>query len=835
MNQYLQHYLIPLQPIFLHRNLNYMSQRMSRTHKSRATFKIDSLLADKLKANRAACSCFGDNMTIMFQGYFDRFQSTITATPNTTAPIINNTAHSITNNSNNINNNNTNNNTAKIRVEVLLLKIAQKKRKDSSSTSIKQIGVVEIAHNPPEQQWDTIDAKFPTISLNTDLLDPADGPCTQIVVFRTQPVGGSVLKEDPQNYTSELMLFDKTGRCLLTDGEYQLSLQEAVATSPLPPVTIDGGGGSAAAVTNGQKNGSSPKKYSSWENLSVFHSDSSGFEDQFEKNPIVKFQLHWTEHPYSGEYERLAEVKREPKEKVSEGAVSEKKPKEADQKDVKIATGRKNVAQSMAAHEIFGVPSSQLRIAFHFVHNNVSHQTTEQTHSMDCPWCSLSCLSLYSLLKHLKLCHARFAFNFVHTGGTSARIEVSINELFDGSYAGAPNNYLTTPSAGYAFSRSGPVRRTTSTHVQVCRPRRLKPSLAEFTETDEALEMNGTAGCGAGGIDRPYLTGHNRLYHHTMTCLPVHARELDADSEEESDPRWLKQKTMMMIDEFTDVNEGEKELMKMWNLHVMRHGFVGDCQTALACEMFVEMKGREVLAKNLYRNFVVHMCSLFDYGLVSSEAFHKAVQKLQRSLNESQEAKGVIYEARKEHREHWTTVGYVKFEQQQQEKEEQEMVQEEEERREREEKGKAEKVKVMVGKVDQLMKKGEKSAGAVAVTSGKKKSSSSSGSGSNSNNSNNNREKGAAGPGAESGGGGATTKTTATTTKTSSITTATTRSRELFQKPKGGQEPLSSSSKKKAVHPGSTKPMQSSTSTAADNPNKRKLERGETIFQFYFF
>lgn len=29
-----------------------------------------------------------------------------------------------------------------------------------------------------------------------------------------------------------------------------------------------------------------------------------------------------------------------------------------------------------------------------------------------------------------------------------------------------------------------------------------------------------------------------------------------------------------MIDEFTDVNEGEKELMKMWNLHIMKHGYV---------------------------------------------------------------------------------------------------------------------------------------------------------------------------------------------------------------------------------------------------------------------
>jgi polycomb protein SUZ12 len=49
---------------------------------------------------------------------------------------------------------------------------------------------------------------------------------------------------------------------------------------------------------------------------------------------------------------------------------------------------------------------------------------------------------------------------------------------------------------------------------------------------------------------------------------------MESDSEGENDPPWLRMKTMMMIDEFTDVNEGEKELMKMWNLHVMKHGLV---------------------------------------------------------------------------------------------------------------------------------------------------------------------------------------------------------------------------------------------------------------------
>jgi len=52
---------------------------------------------------------------------------------------------------------------------------------------------------------------------------------------------------------------------------------------------------------------------------------------------------------------------------------------------------------------------------------------------------------------------------------------------------------------------------------------------------------------------------------------------MDVDSEDESDPIWLRKKTATMIDEFTDVNDGEKEIMKMWNLHVMKEGYVQIC------------------------------------------------------------------------------------------------------------------------------------------------------------------------------------------------------------------------------------------------------------------
>ena len=135
---------------------------------------------------------------------------------------------------------------------------------------------------------------------------------------------------------------------------------------------------------------------------------------------------------------------------------------------------------------------------------------------------------------------------------------------------------------------------------------------------------------------------------------------MDIDSEGENDPKWLQTKTMMMIDDFTDVNEGEKELMKMWNLHVMKHGYVGDCQIPLACQMFLESKGKELLMKNLYRNFVLHMCSLFDFGLISPVILYQMIQKLQEIMKEGGENGDVRKILQKSHEaqvERWVTTG----------------------------------------------------------------------------------------------------------------------------------------------------------------------------------
>lgn len=204
-----------------------------------------------------------------------------------------------------------------------------------------------------------------------------------------------------------------------------------------------------------------------------------------------------------------------------------------------------------------------VNFVFNFTYAN-SRQMTEVRNHFMCTLCSLNCMRMYSLLKHLKLCHNRFLFTYVPSqNGSLARIDVTINEKFDGSYVGSAHDLLNS----YVIKRTKvPKKRDVCTQVLVFpktvgQLRRQPHHLSEFMEAD-ADDMDGA---------RPHITGHNRVYYHTENCLPIKPNEMEYDSEGEPDPYWLQRKTMQRIDDFADVNEGEKEMMKLWNLHVMKY------------------------------------------------------------------------------------------------------------------------------------------------------------------------------------------------------------------------------------------------------------------------
>lgn len=552
-----------------------MKHRMSRSHKSRQDFKVNMLIDKVTNRQKDFPTIMPGYMNLTFLGFFDK----------TIDPSI-----------------------QVVQVETVLVKISHKKRKDSSAPLMEaSFGTSEVIVNPSD---DRVPSVVPSVSVPTESFALSGGPLAKsyVLLLRVKklPNHSNVetdeepankkrksnhVYDEPKLYAAELVVYDKHSRCLLSDADYDLVLQE---------------------VSNNSKN--SPKKHSSWENISEL-SECCGDLDSLLKGPSVKFKLNWSQQPCARLVERPKLY-----------------PTGDNKENIPVVNNTNN-------------NQGKLQIVYQFVYNNNSRQQTEACEDLNCPWCSLNCQQLYTLLKHLKLCHSRFTFTYVPIS-VGARIDVAINEMYDGSYTGSPHDLITQPTV-CAFSRNGPVRRASVTHILVCHPKRPKPSLSEFLELDDC-EYDG---------QRPFITGHNRLYHHTTTCLPIYPKEMDVDSEGENDPEWLRNKTMMMIDEFTDVNEGEKELMKMWNLHVMKHGFVGDCQIPLACSMFVQMKGKEVLMKNLYRNFVVHMCSLFDFGLLSAVCLYNTIQKLQEMVGETGPIRNIMRESRDAQMDNWSKVG----------------------------------------------------------------------------------------------------------------------------------------------------------------------------------
>ena len=82
---------------------------------------------------------------------------------------------------------------------------------------------------------------------------------------------------------------------------------------------------------------------------------------------------------------------------------------------------------------------------------------------------------------------------------------MSVSELYDSTYVGNPHDMISQPP-GYAFSRGGPIQRTSITHVLVCKPKMQSPSLDEFLEIEEN-DLNGPYNVDG---QRPFVSGHNR-------------------------------------------------------------------------------------------------------------------------------------------------------------------------------------------------------------------------------------------------------------------------------------------------------------------------------------
>lgn len=255
---------------------------------------------------------------------------------------------------------------------------------------------------------------------------------------------------------------------------------------------------------------------------------------------------------------------------------------------------------------------------------NDKEKTSQMTKTCgySCPWCEREYGHLDSLFMHLKCTHPRFNFNLVEEDNHPL-IEITLNLSYDGSYCGFkyPGHDLRRD---FRFTPAEPERRTSTTQLIHFKSRRrqLTSALENLATHDgEVLVIDEDE------ADVDVCSG--RLYYHTSTCLPVKPNEGDIDSEADIDPEWLRERTQLMIDEFTDVNEGEKEILKIWNLHIMKnYKYKGDNMMRQACLDLVDMEGHTILSKNLFRNFTLHLANLYDFGLLGSRDVLECIRRL---------------------------------------------------------------------------------------------------------------------------------------------------------------------------------------------------------------
>uniref|UniRef100_A0A673YQC1 SUZ12 polycomb repressive complex 2 subunit b n=1 Tax=Salmo trutta TaxID=8032 RepID=A0A673YQC1_SALTR len=580
-------------PIFLHRTLTFMTHRNTRTNAKRKTFKVDDMLlrVEKMKGEQES-----HRHTFFFSLTFS-----LTEKPSQ----------------------NSENEQSSVSLEVLLVKVCHKKRKDVSCP-VKQVptGKKQVPLNP-DCSNQTKPGSLPSLLVSSNEFEPSNSHMVKSysLLFRVLRTGrrdmnglvngeanenidvtevpsrkkrSSAHREDgetTETFVAQMTVFDKNRRLQLLDGEYEVSMQ-------------------------GMEDCPVSKKRATWETI-LDGKRLPPFET-FSQGPTLQFTLRWTGDASD---KSTAPVAKPLATRNSDGSSPmESRPSTLKSAPLAVKASVSTEIQ-MKREQILCEPRQKLRIFYQFLYNNNTRQQTEARDDLHCPWCTLNCRKLYSLLKHLKQSHSRFIFNYVpHPKG--ARIDVSINECYDGSYVGNPQDIHSQP--GFAFSRNGPVKRTAVTHVLVCRPKRTKPSLSEFLESEDGeLEQQ-----------RTYVSGHNRLYFHSDSCMPLRPQEMDVDSEDERDPEWLREKTATQLDEFTDVNEGEKEVMKLWNLHVMKHGFIADNQMNQASMQFVEKCGAYIARRNLCRNFLLHLVSMHDFNLVSVATIDRAMSRLRHIQEE---------------------------------------------------------------------------------------------------------------------------------------------------------------------------------------------------------
>eukprot|EP01039_Chlorochromonas_danica_P001848 gene1847-2022_t len=118
-------------------------------------------------------------------------------------------------------------------------------------------------------------------------------------------------------------------------------------------------------------------------------------------------------------------------------------------------------------------------------------------------------------------------------------------------------------------------------------------------------------------------------YYHVATGQKMMPKEVEiyltsASASDEQHPEinlnnYELSATNAAVEEYVDINYYERQFMKLWNAHVQTFPPHGDTLLTLVVDCFAHRFGDIMVTKGLRHTFLVHLLSLWDFGLLTAE------------------------------------------------------------------------------------------------------------------------------------------------------------------------------------------------------------------------
>lgn len=132
-----------------------------------------------------------------------------------------------------------------------------------------------------------------------------------------------------------------------------------------------------------------------------------------------------------------------------------------------------------------------------------------------------------------------------------------------------------------------------------------------------------------------FIPLNKRHFYHIRSNQPFLIENTDAmdDSDDEMEHVTMYQQIHQSeMNRKPFLNNGEKEMMNLWNTFIDSQKGFGQQHMPDICQRFIHMHVGDILEKKLYRNFLLHLCTLHDAGIINAFDYVVLVQYIQRKV-----------------------------------------------------------------------------------------------------------------------------------------------------------------------------------------------------------